>query len=187
MFVLRLVDDLNGVICRKDDAHVKCIMPFFHLLGQAFAVRRGWISKFVDEGLHNIVVLSSFLTYLGIGTDGETVQGSLALLCPLRECLREQREAWYQKQYSFIFACQLFGNLECSECLARSASHDELTAVSGFESVQDIANSDLLMWSGVVPFFERWGMFCFELGPIDLAVFKVAQFDAVDRRLLVKE
>jgi hypothetical protein len=43
------------------------------------------------------------------------------------------------------------------------------------------------MGARVKSFFEDWFFVGFEFGPIDLAVFEIAQFDGANGRLLIKQ
>ena len=65
--MLRLVDDINGMIGTENHRHVFVIMPFLDVFSQTFAVCRSWIRQFMHQHLDGAIVLASaLLAYIAV-------------------------------------------------------------------------------------------------------------------------
>ncbi|MNV89696.1 hypothetical protein D3C71_1840120 [compost metagenome] len=85
--LLRAADNVDGVVGAEDHAHVRGVVPFGHLGGQAAWFGRGGVAQLVSEGLNAIVVLLALLADFAVGADREAVQRRDALLRPLGQGL----------------------------------------------------------------------------------------------------
>lgn len=186
-FLLRFVDDFDGVICGKDDAHVPGVVPLGHLFRQPPRVRGRRIAKFMDEGLNHIVVRLALLADFGVRANRETVQRRFALLSPFGQGLGQQCEAGDKEQNSFVAACDFFGDLQRCEGLAGAAGHDQLASVFARQAEENALDGFLLMRARFELGLEDRGGVRLVFRPVDLAGFEVVQVDACDRRLLIEE
>ena len=186
-FLLSFMDDFNGVIGGKDDAHVPGVVPLGHLFCQPLRVRGRRITKFVDEGLDHIVVRLALLADFGVRADRETVQRRFALLSPFGQRLGQQREAGDQEQNSFVAAGDFFGDLQRGEGLAGAAGHDQLASVFARQAEENALDRFLLMRARIELGLEDRAGIRLVFRPVNLAGFEIVQVDARDRRLLIEE
>ena len=98
------------------------------------------------EGLNDVVILLSVLANVAIGTDCETVKWRRTFLCPLRQGLRQQRQAWNQEQHAFASASIGFGYLQAGT-LSTSHSAHFADVDEDFSS----ASEPVLDWAGISP------------------------------------
>ncbi len=188
---LGAADHVEGVVGGEDDAHVPGVVALFHLVGESGGVGGGGVAQLVDEGLDDVLVaLAALFPDLGVGADGEAVQGDGALLGPLGEGLGEEVERGDEEENEPVGAGDLLGDLEAGEGLAGAAGHDELAAVGLLEAEEDLGLGALLM--GAQGLFGLQcgggsGLAGLELGPVDLGVLEVVEVDLADGRLLVGE
>ncbi len=187
MGLLRLLDDLDGVVGRVDDAHVLGVVARVHLVRQSRRVGRRRVLQLVHEGLDGVVVLRAPLPDVAVGADGEVVQTRLALLRPLRQGLGEQGEAGDQEQHPLALAGDLLGDLEAGEGLAGAARHDELAAVGGLEPCDDRLQRVLLVRPKRLLLLQHRCLSRREAGPVDDAVLERRQIDLRHRRVLAQE
>lgn len=85
------------MVSAEHHAHVSGVVAFAHFCCQPGGFGGGWITQFVREGLHGVVVLFTFFANIAIRTNGKAVQRDCAFLCPFGERLRQQVEAGDQK------------------------------------------------------------------------------------------
>lgn len=139
----------------------------------------------------NRVVVLPLLAHVAVGTHGKTVQWHSALLGPVRQGLRQQRQAGHQEQNALtrtgVGVGVGFGNFQAGERLARTASHDELASALALKTRQGGSQRALLMRPHRFLGLENRGLFGVVLRPLDLAAFQVAQVNLTAERLLVDQ
>ena len=132
--LLGLGDGVDGLVGREDHRHA---LRRLELQGEAVLdepIRRGGRgeAQVADRDVAFLAV------GLAVGADGQRGDLVLRLLRPDAKALRKERNRRHHEQHRL--ALQLFGDAERGEGLARAASHDELAAVGGLESLQDVVD-----------------------------------------------
>ena len=88
MVMLRLVDDINGMIGAEHHRHVFAIMPFLDIFSQTLAVCCGWVRQLMHQHLDGAIVLASaLLAYIAVRANCKAMQGNLAFVAPFRQRL----------------------------------------------------------------------------------------------------
>ena len=186
--LLRLVNDLDGVIGAEHDGHVLIVLPRRHAQLKALGIGGGRVTQLVREGLDGIVFLSALLlAHIAVGTHCKAVQRDGAFLRPLGQGLRQQRQTGYQKQNALALACDALGDLQAGKCLASAAGHDQLAAICCLKSGAHCSQRGVLVRTQRLPGLQDHGGLGLIPRPVDLAGFQVVQGDLADRRLLVDQ
>ncbi|MCY1438928.1 hypothetical protein D9M71_551460 [compost metagenome] len=139
----------------------------------------------MGKGLYHVIVSFTLLAHVAIGAHREAMQRGCTLLCPLRQCLRQQREAGHQEQHTLAGPCQLLSNFQARKGLARATSHDQLAAIRGFQSNLGGHQRRFLVISKLLFFLEYRRLVGLILGPVDLAVFQRLKINFIDCLMLV--
>jgi len=186
-----------GMVGGEDDGHVRGVVAFLHLVGEALGIGGGRVLQFVGVGLDDVLVddvlvlgtLAALFPDLGIGADGEGAEREGALLGPLGEGLGKEVQAGDEEEHALARSGDVLGDFQGGERLAGAAGHDELASVGGFETEQDIGASSLLV-AGPVGVNIILGFECGSLAggvffPVYLAAFEIHQSDLADGRGLL--
>lgn len=185
---LGAADDIQAVVGGEDDAHVRGVVPFGDFEGEAPRIRGGGVAQLVGEGLDDVLIAPAALfAHLGIGADGEAVQGDGALLGPLGEGLGEQVQGGHEEEDELVFPRLLLGDLQGSEGLAGAAGHDELPPVRGLEAEADLGPGRGLMRAELLLGLEDRGLAGLVFGPVNLGVLQVVKVQLEDGGLLLEQ
>ena len=132
--LLGLGDGVDGLVGREDHRHAlrRLELQGEAVLDEAVRGRGRGEAQVADRDVAFLAV------GLAVGADGQRGDLVLRLLRPDTEALRKERNRRHHEQHRL--ALQLFGDAERGEGLARAASHDELAAVGGLESLQDVVD-----------------------------------------------
>ena len=88
MHLLSLMDHVDRMVGAEHHRHVILIMPFPDILCEALAVCRGWIRQLMNLHLDGVIILlAALLPDITVGADCKTMQGHLAFMTPLGQCL----------------------------------------------------------------------------------------------------
>ena len=187
VLVLRVVHDVDRVVRREHHGHVVGRVLGLHLPRQARAARRRRVGELVHERLHDVVVLLALLADVAVRADREAPERRRALLRPLRQRLRQEREARQEEEHALARARDALGDLQAGERLARAARHDELAAVVLREALRHLPERDLLVRPERLLRADGGRFLRREARPVDDAPLERREVDLRHRRLLVAQ
>ena len=177
--LLGLGDGIDGLVGREDHRHA---LRRLELQGEAVLdepIRRGGRgeAQVADRDVAFLAV------GLAVGADGQRGDLVLRLLRPDAKALRKERNRRHHEQHRP--ALQFLGDAERGEGLARAASHDELAAVGGLESLQDVVDCLGLVGEIVEPPDDGPALLEVEGPGVLDGLAKEGKTDAGDGRVLV--
>ncbi|SAY50058.1 hypothetical protein KRIGEM_03047 (plasmid) [Komagataeibacter rhaeticus] len=148
MLFLGTADDIDGMIGRKHDRHMRVVMPF-GVFGRQTAGTGGCrVADFVDVDLNLVVVLRLLFSHVTVGTDREAVERHLTFLGPFGQGLGQQGQAGDEEQDTTTGPDLLLRDFQAGESLARPTGHDQTATVMTLESCQNPADGGFLMLAG---------------------------------------